>query len=1384
MRRKLLLLLLVPAILTATQVFATAEVKVPAPLKPWVDWVLHEHEEELLCTPNYNDVKAFRCNWPAALVLDIRSDSGSFSQNWLLEDESWLQLPGNAQLWPQKVTINSKPALILKHDGAPQVKLPAGKYQVSGAFTWQTMPEFLQINPQTGLLALKVNDQVVPFPSLDDAGRVWLHSRSATEKVIEDSLQVQAFRMIADQIPAQVVLQLNLDVAGAAREVLLGAPFSQEFIPLSLASSLPARLEKDGRIRMQLRPGQWQLTLTARHLGPLAAVNFNRPDDGFWPSQEVWVFAKENHRIVEIEGVTAIDPQQTTLPPQWRNLPAYRIMAGETMTIKEIKRGDPRPAPDQLSLERSLWLRFDGSGYTIQDRISGKKTANWRLEMTPPLSLGRVAIDGAEQFITRLADSPNAGIELRNGLIAITADSEYRGGISKIPATGWDQDFQQVSARLHLPPGYRLLHATGIDNIPATWLNRWTLLDLFVLLIFTIGLAKLYSRPLAGIGFITMALLYHEPGAPRWVWLAILIGIALVRIVPEGRFRQGIKIYHALAFLLLIIIAIPFSVHQLRVGIYPQLEKPWQVMGRDQQPRPAAPMASDAKMLEPEVDIVRQSAERVAGMEDRAVTLLKSKVGSTGVSRDYARRRVVAQYDPAMINQTGPGIPAWQWNMVQMNWSGPVERGQRIGLTLLGPKANLLLACARVALLILLALGILGVSYGRGKGWRWPDPKTFLLIPLLLLPLLTPASGRAADIPSPELFAELQQRLLAKDDCFPNCADIPAMSIDISPNELAIGFSVAAQTKVAVPLPGHPDHWLAGAVKIDSLPAAALYRTNQGLWLIIPPGRHTVSLGGAIPPNDTLQLSLPLKPHNVQIRATGWTTTGTHRDGAIDNQLHFKRIVKQDTQTSRILETGVLPPFVLVARTFQLGVDWRVMTTISRVSPGGAAITLQYPLLPGEAVVTAGIVVEAGKARINLDPQADYLSFESVLAKSDTLTLNHAQTSDWTETWQVDASPIFHLEYEGIPVILHQIGNHWAPQWRPWPGEEVRLLISRPAGIPGQTITIDKSSLEIRPGQRATDAKLVLALRSSQGGQHTITLPPASQLQEVRINGQVQAIRQEERRVILPIVPGPQEIIVQWRENSGITASYQTAELDLGLASVNTNIDLHLPANRWPLLVRGPLLGPAILFWSVLLVVILVACGLARSRLTHLHFYQLLLLGIGLSQSNPAGGLLVVGWLIALHYRRKVKPDTDHGTFNLLQLGLGVLTVLALLALLFAISQGLLGHPDMNIVGNGSNRNLLRWYQDYSPSSLPRAWLLSIPLFWYRLAMLAWALWLSLTLIRILRHGWQAFAEPVIWYANVQKIAGPKSGRKNVGPEAEIDLTAKMRVEETNRDED
>lgn len=1327
---------------------------IPEPLKPWVDWVLHDQQDQLLCVPQYNNPNTLQCNWPSELALKLNDDGGEFRQSWQVQSESWITLPGHRNQWPRQVRVNNQPAVVIAQQNSPRILLQPGAYTITGKFSWPKLPEFIQIPAQSALVTLAVNDNNIEFPNIDGTGQLWLKTAQQAEK-IENRLQIESFRLIDDEIPAQLVTYVTLDVAGSARELTLGPIYSPDkFIPISLQSSLPARLEQDGRMRLQLRPGRYSVTLTTRHIEPVTALTFTHPADGFWPKQEIWSFnAHSNLRMVEVEGVPPIDPQQTSMPKGWRQYPAYRLLAGETIRLKEIKRGDPLPAPDQLTLNRSLWLRFDGSGYTIQDEIGGKKNTNWRLEMTPAIELGRIAVDGKEQFITRRQGTDKTGIELREGLVNLTADSSFQGKIATLPATGWDHDFQQVNGRLHLPPGWQLIHATGIDNIPSTWIKRWTLLDFFIVLIFTISLAKLFSKPLAAIAFITMVLTYHEPGAPRYIWLALLIGFALLKHLPAGDFKRAVKIYQLVAGLALVIIVIPYSIHALRVGIYPQLARPWASM-TDYTPRPqtTAPAPTPMKAQQDallEQREVKKAAGLVKDLGRRALAPMDGE-GST-----YYQSQVM-QYDPKAITQTGPGLPTWRpFQTIAFSWSGPVTRAQQISFTLIGPKTNLVLSFLRVLLIILLTMGLCGVSYRRNQGFHFPELTSFLTGLCLLLALGTPAIVQAGEIPSPEMLHELQQRLLAKDECFPACADITEISIAITPQNLSIVANIDSQIETAVPLPSHVNHWLPQQVMVDDHKAKGLFRANNNLWVMMPAGKHSLQLKGAIRKQNTLELPFPLKPHQATITASGWSVDGVHPDGSFDSQLQFKRIVEEDDQKAEILETGVLPSFALVERKILLGLVWKVETRVQRISPRGSALVMAIPLLPGESVTTEGVQVNDGLAQINLRADQSSLRWESFLEPTDTIILNHAKTDAWTEIWQVDVSPIYHLETDGIPVIMHKTQNRWFPTWHPWPGEAVSLKISRPPGIKGQTMTIEKSHLELHPGQRSTNSKLSLTVKSSQGGQHTISLPLHAELQEVKIGGTIQPIRQEGRTVPLPISPGQQEIELQWRESGGITSRFRTPAIDLGIPSVNASVDLVLPASRWPLLVGGEqLAGPAVLFWSVIFVIILVAFGLARTGLTPLRFHHWLLLGIGLSMSNLAACILVVGWLIALDLRQKastVKMDT----FNLIQGGIGILTVLALGSLLYAISHGLLGHPDMNIVGNGSSSNLLRWYQDVSAPTLPRAWVYSVPMFVYRVAMLAWALWISFALVGILKWGWQRFTEPTIWYRSPTTPAKP-----------------------------
>ncbi|GAB4345566.1 MAG: hypothetical protein Kow0089_22710 [Desulfobulbaceae bacterium] len=1336
---------------------------VPELLHPWRDWVLHGHERQVSCTPAHDNAARLNCDWPSELSLRIDAKGGAFSQTWSIQHEQLIPLPGDPDHWPVKIMVDDQPALVVDRGGVPHVRVSPGNRTVSGEFIWTRLPEFIRIPPHSGLVDLVVDSVTVDFPDMDSEGRVWLRGRERSGVKAEDRLTLDVFRFIDDRIPLRSEILLQFDVSGAAREVLLGPVFStQRFVPVSVQSSLPARLEPDGRLRVQVRPGRWQLSLVTRHIGPVETLAFEPPRDGFWPDEEIWVFnAHPNLRVVEVEGVAAIDPQQTSLPQRWHRYPAYRVSAGESMLFREIKRGDPHPAPDQLSLQRNVWLRFDGTGYLLQDTVAGTKSTGWRLEMNPPLRLGRVTVDGAEQFITKRKGSDKAGVELRKGKLNLVAESEYRDDISRLPAVGWDHDMQRVTTSLHLPPGWRLLTVSGVDSVRGTWVKRWTLLDFFVVLVMTMAVGKLFSRAFAGLAFVTLVLLYHEPDAPRWIWLAILICVALLRYLPDGRFKRAVKGLQLVNIVALLVIALPFAVTQLRVGIFPQLEKPWQSMDAlapvmSPQPAPALQKAPESETVEREALLGALEEKSAPGKKS-----LRPRYGGRAGSYDAAPSEQVAQYDPAMVNQTGPGLPAWKWNTIPLGWSGPVQRDQEITLILLGPAANLVLAFLRVGLLVLLALGMFNIRLNRREGKLRPI-MTGLLLPAIfaatLLPL--PSSAATGQIPSPQLLDELRERLLEPNDCFPTCADISSMDVHITSDVLRITMRVDALTDVSIPLPGEAGHWLASRITLDGEGVPALLRENGQLRMRVIKGRHEVTMEGRIPGGSSLQVSLPLRPHRVTVvQAEGWTVEGVSEDNIPGNQLHFRRVAEETSSAGRILETGTLPPFLLIERTFRIGLQWKIETRVRRISPPGPAVVFDYPLLPGESVLTEGIKVRDRKAQITLDPAQSLLVWESSLERTADITLRHAETDLWTEMWRVDVSPIFHMEPSGIPVILHQQGTRWYPTWHPWPGEEVTLRISRPEGIPGKTVTIDSVRIDNRPGRRAAETHMTIDLRSSRGGQHTITLPEGAILQEVRINGSVLPLRMDANRLTLPLKPGAQEVALLWKESKGMGIMYRTPRIDLGMDSVNTSTTVNLPGNRWPLFLGGPLMGPAVLFWSVVLVILLAAIGLARTGMTPLRLHQWFLLGIGMSQGNIPAVLLVVAWLLVLELRGRIRPDMDKTLFNLMQIGIVALTVIGISALIMAISRGLLGHPDMNIVGNGSNAAQLKWYQDTSDALLSRAWVVSIPLYFYRLAMLAWALWISFTLINVLKWGWARFTDPVPWHRIERKVR-PRKRKK------------------------
>ena len=267
-------------------------------------------------------------------------------------------------------------------------------------------------------------------------------------------------------------------------------------------------------------------------------------------------------------------------------------------------------------------------------------------------------------------------------------------------------------------------------------------------------------------------------------------------------------------------------------------------------------------------------------------------------------------------------------------------------------------------------------------------------------------------------------------------------------------------------------------------------------------------------------------------------------------------------------------------------------------------------------------------------------------------------------------------------------------------------------------MTVDNTELLFEPGIRSTAATLKVRLRSSRGGEHAFALrPPGATLERVKINGAAQPLRQDGAAVTVPVAPGASAIELGWRQPGGLALGFRAPEVDLRIASVNASVKIALPADRWVLSVGGPRLGPAVLFWSAIIVMILVGVALARSPWTPLRAHHWILLGVGLVQTSVQAAAVVAGLFLVFGWRRSRPPMWKAWRYDLSQLALAIWTVAAITILARGVGHGLLGYPEMMIAGNGSSSwssgTLLAWFTDRVSGPLPSPWVVSVPLLVY-----------------------------------------------------------------------
>src|SRR3989442_5499729 len=141
--------------------------KTPEPLRPWIDWALHGHEEER-CPFFQGAGEKRRCSWPSRLALDLSDKGGRFTQQWLLYHDEWVPLPGDAPAWPQEVRVDGRPGIVAARPARPAVRLSVRRHAVSRTFAWDSLPPLPRVPDETGPVGPTAPGRAGAFPAIDE----------------------------------------------------------------------------------------------------------------------------------------------------------------------------------------------------------------------------------------------------------------------------------------------------------------------------------------------------------------------------------------------------------------------------------------------------------------------------------------------------------------------------------------------------------------------------------------------------------------------------------------------------------------------------------------------------------------------------------------------------------------------------------------------------------------------------------------------------------------------------------------------------------------------------------------------------------------------------------------------------------------------------------------------------------------------------------------------------------------------------------------------------------------------------------------------------------------------------------------------------------------
>ncbi len=1332
---------------------------IPAELSAWQDWV--KYDQAYRDCPYFSNQQAMSkdqhvCAWPQTLDIKVNSTKATFSLTWEVLADTWVPLPGDQDSWPQAVMVGQSPAVVQNLNRQPRLWLKPGTHRISGQFNWHKRPEKINIPTELADIQLLLDDEAVKFPVRQN-NTLWLGESVNEQQVEANSLDIEVSRLIIDGHPMTLFMAIDLSVSGVARSEKLGQVLEPYLQITDVSGDLNAYVDQQGDLWAQLKPGYSKLRISMNINDWPSALKFNA-DGVHWPKQEIWAYQdNKNIRLTQIEGVTAINPEQSS--SLWNQVPNYLVNDGDTFVINEQKRGTLNQS-EQLSLHRQAWLSFSGETYRTKDRISGGKFGSWRLNAHNNHRLLSASSHNETLLITE-SETGHQGVELRKPEVSLQVNGEFSAGfLSQI--SGWEINFDAVQTELFLPHGYMALATHNVDSSQNVWLEQWRLWDIFIVMLLTVLSFKAIGIKSALAAFVTLVLSYHGLNVPLYAWANLIVAIAVISWLPKGRWLSLIQLYALISVLGLLSILVPHLVTQARLMIHPQLEKSHQLSGRfEPAPAPSLKKAKDLSQVYTQTyDAKNAIVADVVELGDEV-----QEEGKLTVTGSRLRRSdILNRYQADAVLQAGKGTPEWQYNSVRLFWDGPITANQGYQLILLTPTMRIFWRLILILASVYWLLMILQKMRASFKPAR--------VIQTSLLLMVLSSSAMANQFPSESLLKQLQDRIYEPSLCAPNCAAIESVEATATGDQLKMSLRYHVQDDVMVPLPTSLD-WQLVSVAVDQQKVASRFKQQNNHWLFLNQGIRVVELVGTLANRNSISVRFPLLPGQVSASSENWQFAGLEGLQLSSNTLQL--IATTQAESNEQSKTTDIKPFIKVKRAITFDDQWHINTYVTRVAPQQGVINVSVPLVNHEFPTEKVQLDNKGAVKVSFGPGQNTFHWSSRLERVPDLTLTAQKSEHYIETWEVVSSPQWHVNIEGVPLVASEQmvddgDDYFVHVYTPRPGESLALKVNRPSAVEGDVLSIDGINNTFTLGKRTTKVVTKIRYRATQGGHFDVNLDPEAQVKKVTFDGIESNLINENGLVAVSFLPGNHSVSIEWHVNQELGSFHRTPTINLSNHFSNLSQTIHVPRDRWLLWGQSDGVGPAFLYWGELLVFAVLAFFLARVRFSPLKFWQWLVLGCAFGTFSWLAFSVVAGWLFFVGWKQQFAGFESRAKNILLQWFSLFFTVTTIALLIVTVAYGLLSYPDMGVAGQNASSSKLYWYLDSGFDLLPSITLLSVHLWWYKLLILLWSIWVSFAVLSWLkkmflslnRNDWWPKFKPKIKNKDKEKTADSKMSEKPV----------------------